>query len=150
MTTPDPTTDATESIPAATELTDTTSTTSENIPDDKEAARYRRRLRDTETERDTLAGRVETLQRAEAERLAGEHLANGADLWLTGTQLADLLDDAGNLDPAKITTTAQTLGNDRPHWRRTAAAAANAGEVTARGKIDGGPNRTWSEVLRGE
>lgn len=149
MTTPDPSTETTDT-PTDPEQATTTVDQPDTADGDKEAARYRRRLRDTETERDTLASRVETLQRAEAERLAGQHLANGADLWLTGTQLADLLDDNGNLDPAKITTTAQNLGNDRPHWRRTAAAAANAGEVTARGKIDGGPNRSWSEVLRGE
>lgn len=140
------------------QVTDTTPPTTETTPDtdertdgkdDKEAAKYRRRLRDTETERDTLATRLETMQRAEAERLAAEHLAAGADLWLTGTQVADLLDDDGNLDPTKVATAATTLGTDRPHWRRTSTAAAPAGEVTGRDKIDGdAPSRSWSDLLR--
>ncbi|RUP35019.1 MAG: hypothetical protein EKK51_00225 [Mycolicibacterium sp.] len=158
MTTPDPTADS-KPDSLANEVGDTTEdvhqsdtpdTTDTTESPNKEAAKWRTKLRDTEAERDGLATRLETMQRAEAERLAAQHLANGADLWLTGTTLTDMLDDNGNLDPAKITTAATTLGADRPHWRCTASSAAPAGEVTARGKIDGGPNRTWADVLRGE
>ena len=62
-------------------------------------ARYRRQLRDAEAERDTLRGQVETLQRAEAERVAAAHLARPEGLWAAGTALPDLLDDEGDVDP---------------------------------------------------
>jgi hypothetical protein len=86
----------------------------------KEAAAYRRRLRDTETERDALRGRLETMQRAEVERLAAEKLATPSDLWLAGTNLADLLDDDGNLDAGKVTETLNRIVAERPHWSRPA------------------------------
>ncbi|BBZ63421.1 hypothetical protein [Mycolicibacterium monacense] len=75
----------------------------------REAAKYRRRLRDTEAERDTLAARLEGMQRAEAERLAGKMLAKGAALWAGGTTIADLLNEAGELDPDKVQTRAAEI-----------------------------------------
>lgn len=77
----------------------------DNSTDDNsnhEAAKYRRRLRDTETERDQLATRLDTLQRAEAERIASETLHKGAGLWANGTELADLLDDDGDVSAEKV------------------------------------------------
>lgn len=80
-----------------------------------EAAGYRRRLRDTEAERDTLAERVATLQRREIDRLAGERLAVPADLLsLGGVELADLLGEDGVPDAEKIKAAADQLVTDRP------------------------------------
>lgn len=78
-----------------------------------EAAKYRRRLRDTETERDTLRGQVEALQRAEVERLAG-HLTQPSAIWAAGVELSDVLDDSGAVNADKVATAvteaAETLG----------------------------------------
>lgn len=120
------------------------------VDDGNEAAKYRRRLRDTEGQRDALAERLERLQRAEAERLAGKHLAAGDDLWLAGTQLGDLLTETGDIDGEKVAAAAQQIVSSRPHWKLTAAPAAPAADVSANGKIDVGPQRSWSDVLRGE
>ena len=75
----------------------------------REAAKYRKRLRDTEAERDRLADRLQTMQRAEAERLAGEHLTKGAALWIGGTELADVLDDDGLVDSDKVAARAEEV-----------------------------------------
>lgn len=80
--------------------------TTEDSKVGQEAAKYRRRLREAEAERDALTTRLEQLQRAEVERLAGEHLQKAAGLWAT-TSLADMLDEEGNIDPAKVTSAAQ-------------------------------------------
>ena len=84
----------------------------------REAAKYRRQLRETETERDDLRARIETMQRTEAERLASQHIAKGEALWASGTQLEDLLDERGNLDPLKVpaaaNAAAEALGLNRP------------------------------------
>lgn len=69
----------------------------------REAAKYRRRLREAENERDQLAGRVEALQRAEVDRLAKADGMRPAALWASGTELAGLLDDDGTVDAAKVT-----------------------------------------------
>lgn len=82
---------------------------SDNTGGSKEAARYRRRLRDAEAERDTLATRLETLQRAEAERVASKILGKAAALWAGGTAVADLLDEDGDLDPQKVTERAEVI-----------------------------------------
>lgn len=70
----------------------------------REAAKYRRQLREAETERDTLRGRLETMQRTEVERIARtEHnLTKPAAIWSAGTDLADLLADDGKVDPVKV------------------------------------------------
>lgn len=79
----------------------------------REAAKYRRRLRDTEAERDTLASQVQTLQRAEAERVAATLLADPADLWLTGDDLESVLTDA-RVDPDKVKARAEQITGTRP------------------------------------
>ena len=86
--------------------TEAESTEQEQDGGNAEAAKYRRRLREAEAQRDTLTERLEGLQRAEVERLAGEHLAKGAGIWTT-TALSDVLDDDGTVDPAKVTQAAQ-------------------------------------------
>lgn len=97
-----------------TTTTDTT-TTDTTVPEpaeenraDREAAKYRRQLRDTEKERDTLASRLEALQRAEAERIAASKIDKGASLWASGVSLPDLLDADGNVDQDKVTAAAET------------------------------------------
>lgn len=75
-------------------------------PQSKREARYRVQLRETEAERDTLAGRIETMQRAEVERLAADVIGKPTALWATATTLADLLDDDGQVDPDKVAAAA--------------------------------------------
>ena len=110
--------------PDAPELPDSDAEDSADRGKDREAARYRKQLRATEAERDELSGqlaamseRVATMQRGEAERLAAEHLADGADLWRDGAELAALLDEAGNLDPSKVADAARATAAAHRHWR---------------------------------
>ena len=92
----------------AVDAAETTETTDEGSAS-REAARYRRKLRETEAERDTLTGRLEAMQRAEAERVAGEHLDKAEALWASGAELADLLDEDGNVSAEKVATVAAEL-----------------------------------------
>ncbi|WP_367582171.1 hypothetical protein [Tsukamurella tyrosinosolvens] len=77
-------------------------------PQSKREARYRTQLRETEAERDKLAGRIEALQRTEAERLAADIIAKPESLWAADVTLADLLDDDGQIDPDKVKAAAAT------------------------------------------
>lgn len=113
--------------------------------DGREAAKYRRQLRETEAERDTLSSRVEAMQRREVERLAAPGLAAPADLWLTGTTLADMLDDDGNVDPAKVGDTIQRIIGDRPSWRAVPAPPSFDGGV----RVTVPTATTYQEILRG-
>jgi hypothetical protein len=87
----------------------------------REAATYRRRLRETEAERDRLATRLDELQRAEVERLAGAAgMAVPGDLWSTGTQLENLRDDAGRIEGETVSALVGDILQSRPTWRASA------------------------------
>ena len=84
----------------------------------REAAKYRRRLRETETERDTLAARVEAMTRAEIERTTAARLTDPADLWRAGIQLADLIAGDGSIDTTKLDTAIAAVAEQHPHWAK--------------------------------
>lgn len=115
----------------------------------REAAKYRTRLRETEAERDKLRAQVDAMHRAEVERCAGTRLADGTDLWLAGVDLADLRDDTGQLDTAKVNDAIDAAVAAKPHWqdRRRAdkLARARRGDVGASGARSPGaePNSSW-------
>lgn len=106
-----------------------------------DAAKYRKRAQAAETERDSLAERLTRMQRAEAERLAGQRLGKGTDLWAGGIELAALLDETtGELSPVLLDQAVTTVLAQHPHWRSHAAPPAST--VTADGKIGSGDTRT--------
>lgn len=78
-----------------------------------EAARYRRRLREAEAERDTLAGRLTGLQTREVHRLVADHLAQPDDLFAFGVTLDDLLDD-GEVSEGLVATAVAGVLAARP------------------------------------
>src|SRR4051794_32515421 len=65
----------------------------QEVSANREAAKYRTRLREAETERDGIAERLKTMQRREVERLAGASLSRASDVWLDSADVAELLDD---------------------------------------------------------
>lgn len=71
----------------------------------REAAKYRKRAQEAEAERDQLRDRLTTAHRTIAESMTG--LRKPSALWATGTTVDDLLDDDGDLDPAKVQAAAQ-------------------------------------------
>lgn len=80
----------------------------------REAAKYRTRLREVETERDGLVARVERHQLADVARLVDGRLAQPDDLLAYGVQLSALLDDQGDVDPALVDTALLGLLDARP------------------------------------
>ncbi len=76
-------------------------------PDRSEAARWRRKLREVEEQRDELAARVEAMQREQVAALLTREQVEAEALYATGTQLADLLDADGRPDPEKVAAAAR-------------------------------------------
>lgn len=115
-----------------------------------EAARYRRQLRETETERDGLRGTLERLQRAEVHRLAADQLAQPDDVFDVGrVELADLLDDDGNVDEDLLATAIHGLVTDRPGLARTAR--RQKGPVVfghSGGSPAGGGGSDWQSLIQ--
>lgn len=79
----------------------------------REAAKYRRQLRDTEAERNQLRNQLEAMQRDAVERLAASHVRKPSVLWKLGLQLADVLDGDGLPDPEKVRTAATHVATDQ-------------------------------------
>jgi len=107
--------------PQSTEPTDTSVDSSEESNDtDKsganEARKYRHRAQAAEAERDALRGRLEHMQRSQVERLASAKLTDASDIWRDGAELADLLDENGNIDHSKVDRLASTLVDAHRHW----------------------------------
>jgi len=111
-----------------------------------EAAKYRTRLREVETERDTVSERLTGYQRREAERLAADKLSRPGDLWLDGAEVGGLLDDEGRLDEEKVAAAVAGVLDGRPQLEagrvrpRPDAAQGGSGAPQAPG---------WGDVLQG-
>jgi hypothetical protein len=121
---------------------------SESDPVGNEAAKYRRRLRETEAERDKLIARVEAMQRNEIQRLAADKLADPADVWRDGATVADILDDDGNIDHDKVSGLVGGLVETHPHW------AASVKTPTPRNGLRSGASAasqprpvSWAEAM---
>lgn len=120
---PDPEQNAPESTPADVEPPAPTDPAADENDTDpriakagKEAARYRRELRATETERDALAGRIDRMDRADFERQAvAAGVLDPHDLELV-TDLAKMRDENGDLSPDLVKAHLRAVQKDRPHW----------------------------------
>jgi len=64
-----------------------------------EAAKYRRRLRSVEAERDTLAQQVQALQRQQVEQLCQAARIRPQAVWGSGAELSAMLNDDGSVNP---------------------------------------------------
>jgi hypothetical protein len=117
-----------------------------------EAARYRVRLREAEQEVGHLRGRIETMQRADVERQLAGRVAQPADIFeIGGVDLADLLDDDGNVVPELVDTAVFGLLESRPglaYQEPPAAGPSTFGMGKHRPTAEPGPS--WGDVIRGE
>jgi len=82
-----------------------------------EAASYRRKLREAESERDAVRLRLDAIESREVERQAGERLADAGDIWRAGVTIEDLRDDDGALDAERVRDAVKRVAADHPHWR---------------------------------
>lgn len=118
-----------------------------------EAAKYRTRLRDAEADRDAIGERLAEAQRREVSRQVGDRMHDPDDLWMAGTDVADMLDDDGNIDPERVTLALDELKDARPHWFTTKVGPPPSGRPAAmlRGGNDPtSPAKTspsWSDAL---
>lgn len=97
--------DQTEDTPAEDAPTEEEPT--EDTKPGREAARYRRQLREVEAERDALVGTVDGLRRTMAETALAGTLAKPSALWMTGTSPGAYFNEEGVLDLEALTTAAR-------------------------------------------
>lgn len=134
---------ATDEPEETTEGTEEDTELDESTKAGKEAAKYRRRLRETEQERDALAEQVEGLRRAAAEEIAARSggMHKPSALWLGGATPADLLDDDGAIDREKVIATADAVATEfgitrRPRINHVPGEGANPRPSGTQGMVD--------------
>jgi hypothetical protein len=119
----------------------------------REAAKWRKQLRDTEAQLAATNDRLAALQRGEVVRLAAEHLADGADIFRDGLDVSALLDDDGHLDHAKVVEAAQATLAAHPHWSprppvvKRNPASVGAGLRSGATGTDHRPGVSWAGLL---
>jgi hypothetical protein len=118
----------------------------------REAAKYRVRLREVEAERDQITAQLTTYQRAAVEQLAAERLAVGADVFdVARAELADLLDEQGQVNPEAVAAAVDALLVSRPGLGRDAVGRLPAGFPDlgqgARSRDESG-GTSWTDVIR--
>ncbi len=115
----------------------------------REAAKYRTRLRAVEAERDALARRVEAMTRAEVERLVAERLVDPDDLFLIGqADLASLVGEDGAVDEVKVSEAVDALVKRRPYLARDWSPDAEGFDGGVRTSVNS-PATSWASVLTG-
>ena len=119
-----------------------------------EAARYRTQLRAAEAERDTLAERLTGYQRRAAEAAIADILDEPGDLFdIGGVDLADYLDDNGDINSTDLQGAAAALVDQRPklgkNYARYGSGMPQHHNWGQGGGIPPQPDTTsWSDVLK--
>lgn len=111
----------------------------------REAARYRRQLRETEAERDTLRASLDALRQATAEDALAAHLTRPAALWLTGATAGEFYTEDGVLDRQRLADAAQAAVRD--HGLAPVRRFQGSGDGGARTTTPA--PKSWADALRG-
>lgn len=152
MTQPDTTTTNPDEVSTPEVATDTATNDTEGQPTaeqespNSEAAKYRVKLREAETERDTLAGRLTAMQRRECEAAVADLLQVPADLWDLGS--ADPADfyDSDDLNQDALRAAASALVSQRPGLAKTKTfdGPRNWGQASAPAPTP----TSWNQVIK--
>ena len=109
----------------------------------KEAAKYRERLRDAETQRDTAQSQVEALQKQIIESHATTLGIKPAALWAAGHTIADLTTEEGIIDPETINEAVEKTRTDLGINRFTGSA-----DLGARTTTPASTKPTWQDLTQ--
>ena len=83
----------------------------------REAAKWRRQLRETEQREAALEARLDDHDKREVERIAAERMADPEDVWLESS-LDAMRDDGGALDAEKVAAELGRINVKKPHWMK--------------------------------
>ncbi|OBG79044.1 hypothetical protein A9X05_21360 [Mycobacterium sp. E3298] len=124
MTTEQPTTEVTPADEQTVEQPDQAAADDEHSTEtdsgsaNREAAKWRVKLRETEQQRDALAAQLDVMRRQQVGAIVTSMGLKEAAVWAAGTQVGDLLDDSGAVDTAKVRQAVEaarnTLGIAKP------------------------------------
>ena len=138
-------TETTDETPTGTTVPVDETTETEGRKGSPEAAKWRVKLREAEGQVSTLTERVTALQRADVVRQAtGAGLLIDGDDVFRGRELADLLDEEGNVDADLVTAAITATRESKPHLSKPFL----NGDVGLGTKAGARPV-SWSDVIGG-
>lgn len=145
--------DAVELDPQATE-TEGPQETPDDAPEaigtegksNREAAKWRTKFRDAETQIAAMTEQVTTLQRQLVDQAIAKRIADPSDFWTQAT-VANLLAEDGTLDPALIDAKVAEVLAAKPHWMKRASAAAPTSDVGT-GKISNDEPKSFIDAFK--
>lgn len=114
----------------------------------REAAKWRTKLRESEAQVATLTGQLEAAQRAFAEHLASADGLKPEALWASGVELADLLAEDGRPDAGKVAE-AVDAARSKLGIRRGPKVNPAQGSSANMGTVKQDPGNAWQQLLRG-
>ncbi|ELR85688.1 MULTISPECIES: hypothetical protein [Mycobacterium] len=115
-----------------------------------EAARYRKRLREVEAERDGLAERLAGYQRSECEAAVADLLDVPTDIWDVGqADPALFYSDDGTLNDAELRAAAGAIVDQRPRLAKQTepSRSPNWGQVSAGHAPPGSGGPSWGDII---
>ncbi|MEU9026408.1 hypothetical protein AB0D46_02515 [Streptomyces sp. NPDC048383] len=113
----------------------------------REAAKYRTKLREAEAKLEATEKRVHSLLRAQVESLAGKELSVASDLFdIGGASIDDLTDPEGNVMPDAVDAAVKALLAKRPGLRNGPAPWGDVGGGRRGSMPD--PSPTMLEALK--
>ena len=119
----------------------------EATPKGNREARYRVERNEAREALAQAQARIEALQTRELHRLAGEHLAQPEDLLtLGGVELAELLDEDGNVGPEAVAEAAAALVETRPGLAKNPRVLA-VDSTQGQGGNPGKPPAGWEALF---
>jgi hypothetical protein len=122
-------------------------TRQEKAPANREA-RYRTERNEARQQVTQLTERIGRMQRAEVERMAAQ-LHDPADLWTTGVDLAELLNEDGQVDPERVAVAVAVLADSRPYLLKPPPRVPSFGQGR-RPLVDSGSGTSWGSLLCGQ
>lgn len=114
----------------------------------REAAKWRTKLRESEAQVATLTGQLESAQRAFAEHLASADGLKPEALWASGVELADLLSEDGRPDAGKVAEAVESA-REKLGIRKGPKVNPAQGSSANMGPVKQDPGNAWAELLRG-
>lgn len=112
----------------------------------REAAKWRTKFRDAETQIAAMTEQVTALQHQLVNQAITKRIADPSDFW-TQADVTDLLAEDGTLDPALIDAKVAEVLAAKPHWMKRASAAAPTSDVGT-GKISNDEPKSFIDAFK--
>jgi hypothetical protein len=121
------------------------------IPDEPQKLnkemRYRLERNQAREELAATQERIQAMMRSDIERVAGEVLSQGSDIFMSGNDVSAFLNDEGHIDYDRVREDAQILLSERPGLRKLTPGYDPSQGFGGKPPAKGGP-ASWADLFK--